>query len=86
MGFPGGSDGKEFDYNKGDTDSIPGLERSPGEGNGYLIQYSGLENSLDKGPGGLQSMKLQRVATNTHLWAMDKDTHVYILSRVFHSD
>ena len=44
----------------GDPDSIPGLERSPGEGNGYLIQYSGLENSMDKGPGGLQSMKLQR--------------------------
>ena len=60
MGFPGGSDGKEFAYNKGDPDSIPGLERSPGEGNGYLIQYSGLENSMDKGPGGLQSMKLQR--------------------------
>ena len=90
MGFPGGSDGKEFADNKGDPDSIPGLERSPGEGNGYLIQYSGLENSMDKGPGGLQSMKLQRAghnwATNTHLWAMDKDTHVYILSRVFHSD
>ena len=60
MGFPGGSDGKEFAYNKGDPDLIPGLERSPGEGNGYLIQYSGLENSMDKGPGGLQSMKLQR--------------------------
>ena len=48
MGFPGGSDGKEFAYNKGDPDSIPGLERSPGEGNGYLIQYSGLENSMDR--------------------------------------
>ena len=48
MGFPGGSDGKEFAYNKGYPDSIPGLERSPGEGNGYLIQYSGLENSMDR--------------------------------------
>ena len=55
-----GSDSKEPACNAGDLGLIPGLERSPGEGNGYLIQYSGLENSMDKGPGGLQSMKLQR--------------------------
>ena len=45
MGFPGGSDGKESTYSAGDPDSIPGLERSPGEGNGYPLQYSCLENS-----------------------------------------
>ena len=40
MGFPGGSDGKESAYNSGDPDSIPGLGRSPGEGNGYPLQLS----------------------------------------------
>ena len=44
-GFPGGSDSKESAYNAGDLGSIPGLGRSPGEGNGYPLQYSGLENS-----------------------------------------
>ena len=47
MGFPGGSDGKESAYNVGDLGSIPGLGRYPGEGNGYPLQYSGLENSMD---------------------------------------
>ena len=47
MGFPGGSDGKESACNVGDLGSIPGLGRSPGEGNGYPLQYSGLENSMD---------------------------------------
>ena len=47
MGFPGGSAGKESTCNSGDSSSIPGLGRSPGEGNGYPLQYSGLENSMD---------------------------------------
>ena len=47
LGFPGGSDGKESTCNVGDLDSIPGSGRSPGEGNGYPLQYSGLENSMD---------------------------------------
>ena len=46
-GFPGGSAGKESTCNAGDLDSIPGLGRSPGERNGYLLQCSGLENSTD---------------------------------------
>ena len=46
-GFPGGSAGKESAYKAGDLGSIPGLGRSPGEENGYLLQYSGLENSMD---------------------------------------
>ena len=46
-GFPGGSAGKESACNVGDLDSIPGLGRSPGEGNDYPLQYSGLENSMD---------------------------------------
>ena len=46
MGFPGGTSGKES-ANAGDLGSIPGLGRSPGEGNGHPLQYSGLENSVD---------------------------------------
>ena len=42
--FPGGSDGKESTCNTGDLGSVPGLGRSPGEENGYLLQYSCLEN------------------------------------------
>ena len=47
QGFSGGSDGKESACNAGDLGSIPGLGRSPGEGIGYTLQYSGLENSMD---------------------------------------
>ena len=47
VGFPGGLDGKESACNVGDLGSIPGLGRSPGERNGYSLQYSGLENSMD---------------------------------------
>ena len=47
MGFPGGSAHKESSCNVGDLDSIPGLGRSPRGGNGYPLQYSGLENSMD---------------------------------------
>ena len=48
MGFPGGSDGKESAYNARDSGSIPGSERSLGEGNGYPLQYSCLENSMNR--------------------------------------
>ena len=47
LGFPSGSAGKESACNAGDLGSIPGLRRSPGEGKGYPLQYSGLENSMD---------------------------------------
>ena len=47
LGFPSGSAGKESVCNVGDLGSTPGLGRSPGEGNGYPLQYSGLENSMD---------------------------------------
>ena len=49
MGFLGGSDGKESAHNVGDLGVIPGLDRSLGEVNGNLHQYSCLENSLDRG-------------------------------------
>ena len=47
--FPGGSEVKASVYNAGDLGSIPGLGRSPGEGNGNPLQYSCLENPLDGG-------------------------------------
>ena len=47
LGFPCGSAGKESACNEGDLGSIPGLERSSGEGKAYPLQYSGLENSVD---------------------------------------
>ena len=47
MRFPGGSAGKESACKAGDLGFIPGLGRSPGEGKGYPLQYSGLENSMD---------------------------------------
>ena len=49
MGFPGGSEVKASACNAGDLDSIPGLGRSPGEGNGNPLQYSCLENPIDRG-------------------------------------
>ena len=48
QGLPGGSDGKESACNAGHPGSIPGLGRSPGEGNGNPPQYSGLENPKDR--------------------------------------
>ena len=47
--FPGGSDGKESAYNAGHPGLIPGLGRSPGEGNGSPLQYSCLKNSMERG-------------------------------------
>ena len=47
--FPGGSDGKASDYNVGDPGSTPGLGRSSGEGNDSSLQYSCLENPMDRG-------------------------------------
>ena len=74
MGFPGGAVVKNLPANAGDTGdvgSVPGSGRSPGVGNGNLLQYSCLENSMDsilawkipwtEEPGRLQSLGLQRV-------------------------
>ena len=57
-GFPGGSAGKESICSAGNLGLTPGLGRSPGEGKGYSLQYSGLENSKD------HSMGSQRVRHN----------------------
>ena len=65
-GFPGGSAGQESSCNVGNLGLIPGLGRSPGEGNSYPLQYSGLENSMD------YSMGLQRVG---HDWVTFTPRH-----------
>ena len=49
LGFPGGSNSKVSVCNVGDPGLIPGSGRSPGEGNGNPLQYSCLENSMDRG-------------------------------------
>ena len=61
VSFPGRSAGKESTCNDGDLGSILGLGNSPGGGNNYPFQYSGLENSMDRDPGRLWSMGQQRV-------------------------
>ena len=48
MGFPGGSEGKESACSAGDLGSVPGLERSPEGGNDYPLQYSCLENFMER--------------------------------------
>ena len=63
-GFPGGSVIKNSPANAGGTGSIPGSRRSPEEGNGNPLQYSCLENPMDKEPAGLQFMESQRVRHN----------------------
>ena len=47
--FPGGSDSKVSAYNAGDPGLVPGLGKSPGEGNGNPLQYSCLENPMNRG-------------------------------------
>ena len=64
--FPDNSVGKESACNAGDPGLIPGLGISPGEGNGNRLQYSCLENPMDREPGRLQSMGWKRVG---HDWA-----------------
>ena len=49
MGFPGGSDNKESAYNVGDLGSVSGLGKSSGKGTGNPLQYSCLENPMDRG-------------------------------------
>ena len=63
MGFTGGLDGKESACDAGDQGSVSGWGRSPGEGNGYPLQYSCLDNPMDKGVSQLQSMGSQRSQT-----------------------
>ena len=73
-GFPGGSDGEESACNAGDPGLIPGLERSPGEGNGNPLQCSCLENSMDRGAWRVQSLGSQRVGLSDSHRQLLKDS------------
>ena len=81
LGFPCGSDGKEFACNVGDLGSITGLGRSPGEGKGNPSQYSGLENPMDRGARWSKSMGSQRVR---HNWIINYSTYLYNYKIYFH--
>ena len=75
MGFPCGSAGKESAYNVGDLGSIPGLGRSPGEGIGYPLQYSDLENSIAcTDPGGCKESDMTERLSLFHSLLCDGDT------------
>ena len=84
MGFPSGSDGKESACNAGDLGLIPGSGRSPGEGNGYPLQYSYLENFMDRGAwwaavyGVTKSWtRLSDVTLTFHFHALEKEMATY---------
>ena len=74
LDFPCGSAGKESACNVGDLGSIPGLWRSPGEGEGYLPQYSGTETSMDYSPWG------RKVLDITELLSLS--LFIYIFSNI----
>ena len=71
-GLPGSSAGKEASCKEGELGLIPGLRRSPGEGNSYPLQYSGLENSMDCiAPGVLMSgTQLSDFHFHFHMWTL----------------
>ena len=67
LGFPCGSAGKESACNAGDLGSVLGLERSPGEGKGYPLQYSALENSMDYTVHGVTKSQTQLIDFHFHI-------------------
>ena len=85
LGFPCGSAGKEYACNAGDLGLIPGLGRSPGEGNGNPVQYSGLEHSMDYIVHGVEESdtterlspslfrERQILYTVTHIWDLKSE-------------
>ena len=83
QGFLGGSVGKEFTCNvrdKGDVGLIPGLGRSPGGGHGISLQYSCLENSMDRGA---WWATVHRV-TNSQTWLKELSTQARNVSYLFY--
>ena len=76
-GFSGGSDGKESACNAGDPGLIPGLGRSPGEGNGNPLQYSCQENPMERGAWqaivhGLAKSQTRLSASHTYIWGRSR--------------
>ena len=75
LGYPGGSGIKNLPANAGDPGLIPGLERSPGGGHGNPLQYSCLENSMDKGA---QWAIVHRVAESDTTEGTKQEQHVCV--------
>ena len=71
QGFPHSSVGKESACNAGDLGSVPELGRTPGEGKGYPLQYSGLKNSMDYSPWGRKELDTT-VGLSLSLYAKNK--------------
>ena len=80
MGFPCGSAGKKSACNMGDLGSVSRLGRSPGEGKGYPVQYSGLENSMDCIVHGVAKSRTQLSNSHftSHIYFTDIYVHIYI--------
>ena len=74
FGLPGGSVGEETACNAGDTGSIPGSERSPGGGHGHPLQYSCLENPMDRGS---WRATVHRI-TKSHTQRLSIHTHAHV--------
>ena len=91
LGFPGGSAGKESACNAGDLGSIPGLGRSPGEGKGYPLQYSGLENSMDCVACGVTELDMTdfhlhfSYSCSVFLWKLESSLRSFHLSMTSHT-
>ena len=75
-GFPCGSADRESACNAGDLGSIPGLQRSPGEGKGYRLQYSGLENSIDCTVHGVTKSQTLLSGFHFHCLSCSGDTYL----------
>jgi len=76
LGFPGGSNHKESACNAGDPGLIPGLGRSPGEGNGNPLQYSCLENPVDRGVHGVAESQTEH--TDRHIFESKIVIHRFV--------
>ena len=76
-GFPHSSVGKESACSVGDPSLIPGSGRSPGEGNGYPLQYSGLENSMDSTVHGVTKSRTRLSDFQVHLFSVCVFTRVH---------
>ena len=82
QGLPSGSDSKEYAYNAGDLALIPGLGGLPGEGKGYPLQYSGLENFMDCSPWRSKESDMTERLTLSELEEKRKHAHYYLTDYV----
>ena len=82
-GFPCGLAGKESSCNAGDLGLIPGLGRSPGEGKGYPLQYSGLEKSMDCIVQGVTKSQTQLSDFHTHKYIYERKDQSFVQKQCY---